>query len=75
MTPLTLEAWEWLLAQPRFNLFKDGSRHVLVVGDDLQFIDTDANDVVCAAYEELHLKPARKDIRDSERDTLPDYGD
>lgn len=67
----TRDAWLWLLRQPRFNLFKDGSRHVLVTGDDMQFIDLDLDDVVNAAYEELHLKPARAD----DRTTLPDYTD
>lgn len=75
MNPIASDAWLWLLRQPRFNLFKDGSRHVLVTGDDMQFIDLDADDVVNAAYEELHLKPARAQIRADERTTLPDYTD
>lgn len=77
MNPITREAVEWLLNQPEFYLQKNPAFcRVIILGDHgFDASHTNTEDAICAAYEELHLKPARAQIRAEDRTTLPDYTD
>lgn len=74
MNSSTLTALEWLLSLPSYSITHEPGTVFVEVGDR-HYGGADLHDALHAAYEDLYARAARKEMADSEREYLPDYGD